>query len=292
MSVKFHVITLFPDMVSHAARTGLVGQAIEQGRLGLHVVSPREFTEDNHQSVDDRPFGGGDGMVMLGEPLARALVKVTGAITDGRRRRVIHLSPRGPKFTDAKARELATQYDDVVLISSRYGGLDQRFINRHVDEELSIGDYILTGGELAALVVIDSVGRLVPGVLGNQTSPERESFALGGDLEHPQFTRPREWGGQAVPDAYLSGDHAKIGLFQRALSILVTLQMRPEIYHIAVPMRPPPDLDANAVREAERIVRDLDEEEFSTLGLRDRELLTERLGELAGRLPPEYKKRK
>ncbi|MEK7356119.1 MAG: tRNA (guanosine(37)-N1)-methyltransferase TrmD, partial [Bdellovibrionota bacterium] len=168
--LKFHVITLFPDMVSHAARTGLVGQAIEQGRLGLHVVSPREFTEDAHSSVDDRPFGGGDGMVMLGEPLAKALVKVTGAITEGRRKKVIHLSPRGPKLTDEKVRELS-QLDDVVLISSRYGGLDQRFINLHVDEELSIGDYILTGGELAALVVIDSVGRLVPGVLGNQTSP-------------------------------------------------------------------------------------------------------------------------
>lgn len=292
MSLKFHVITLFPDMVSSAARVGLVGQAIEQGRLGLHAISPREFTEDVHQSVDDRPFGGGDGMVMLGEPLARALLKVEGSITEGRRKRVIHLSPRGPKLTDAKAREIAERYDDVVLISSRYGGLDQRFINKHVDEEISIGDYILTGGELAALVVIDAVGRLVPGVLGNQTSPERESFAQGGDLEHPQFTRPREWAGQAVPAAYLSGDHAKIGLFQRALSVLVTLQMRPEIYHIEIPKIPTPELDARAVREAERILRDLTEDEFQTLGLRDRDLLAERLHELADRLPPETKRRK
>ncbi|MES2963506.1 MAG: hypothetical protein V4760_06420, partial [Bdellovibrionota bacterium] len=195
-----------------------------------------------------------------------------------------------PKLTDAKARELA-QLDDVVLISSRYGGLDQRFINLHVDEELSIGDYILTGGELAALIVIDAVGRLVPGVLGNQTSSERESFAQGGDLEHPQFTRPREWGGQAVPAAYLSGDHAKIGLFQRALSVLVTLQNRPEIYHIETPKIPPPELDARAVREAERVLRELSEADLKTLGLNEKDLLAERLHELADRLPPEYKKR-
>lgn len=291
MSVKFHVITLFPEMVQSAARVGLVGQAIEQGRLGLHALSPREFTDDVHHSVDDRPFGGGDGMVMTVEPLAKALLKVETQISEGRRKRVVHLSPRGPKLTDAKARELAT-YEDVVLISSRYGGLDQRFINLHVDEELSIGDYILTGGELAALVVIDAVGRLIPGVLGNQTSAERESFAQGGDLEHPQFTRPREWGGQAVPAAYLSGDHAKIGLFQRALSVLVTLQMRPDIYHIETPKIPTPELDARAVKEAERVLRELTEDEFRTLGLRDRDLLAERLHELADRLPPETKSKR
>jgi tRNA (guanine37-N1)-methyltransferase len=291
MSVKFHVITLFPEMVQSAARVGLVGQAIELGRLGLHALSPREFTDDVHHSVDDRPFGGGDGMVMTVEPLAKALLKVETQISEGRRKRVVHLSPRGPKLTDAKARELAT-YEDVVLISSRYGGLDQRFINLHVDEELSIGDYILTGGELAALVVIDAVGRLIPGVLGNQTSAERESFAQGGDLEHPQFTRPREWGGQAVPAAYLSGDHAKIGLFQRALSVLVTLQMRPDIYHIETPKIPTPELDARAVKEAERVLRELTEDEFRTLGLRDRDLLAERLHELADRLPPETKSKR
>lgn len=208
---------------------GVVGQAIARGDIGFTVVSPREFTSNVHHTVDDRPFGGGDGMIMMAEPLEQAVGKIRATLAaPAASMRVIHVSPRGARLTDAKARELA-HFDDLILISSRYGGADQRFLNT-VDEEISIGDYILTGGELACLVIIDAVGRLQKGVLGNEASSSNETFAgSNGLLEHPQFTRPREWSGSTVPAAYLSGDHGKIKDIQNALSFCLTALRRPDL---------------------------------------------------------------
>ncbi len=239
--MNFHVVTLFPEILDSAARGfGIVGQAISKGQIGFFCVSPRSFTTNVHHTIDDRPFGGGDGMIMMAEPLARSLAHIRELIAArpdqaaSNATRVIHVSPRGQRLDDTKARELA-QLKDLILISSRYGGADQRFINSHVDEEISIGDYILTGGELAALVIIDAVGRLQVGVLGNDSSASNESFAgTNGLLEHPQFTRPREWSGQQVPAGYMSGDHAKIAAFQEALSVWLSALRRPDLLPAAV----------------------------------------------------------
>jgi tRNA (guanine37-N1)-methyltransferase len=224
--MKFHVITLFPEMVKAAAEIGVVGTAIKSGKIELQLTNPREFTSDNHHTVDDRPFGGGDGMVMLAEPLAKAIRGIRGSTSE--KVRVIHLSPRGIPLTDSKVRELSRE-KHIVLLSSRYAGVDQRLLNKDVDEELSIGDYVLSGGELAALVVIDAVGRQIPGVLGNEASAEKESFSSDGWLEQPQYTRPREWEGHGVPETLMSGDHAKIGDYQTILSMLTTADRRPEL---------------------------------------------------------------
>ncbi len=225
--MHFHVISFFPEMIETAAKAGVVGQAISKGKLGLTSISPRDFTSNAHHTVDDRPFGGGDGMIMLADTLSSALAHVKDDLEG--RIRTIHVSPRGTPFSDQKARELAS-FDHLILISSRYGGADQRFLNAHVDEEISLGDFILTGGELATLVIIDAVGRLQSGVLGNDASSQNESFAGEfGLLEHPQFTRPREWNGQTVPKDLLSGDHARIKKFQDDLMILVTLERRPDL---------------------------------------------------------------
>jgi tRNA (guanine37-N1)-methyltransferase len=239
--MNFYVVTLFPEILDSAARGfGVVGQAINNGQIGLSCVSPRAFTTNVHHTIDDRPFGGGDGMIMMAEPLAQSLAQIRQAIaargdaSHTTESRVIHVSPRGNRLDDKKARELA-QLKDLILISSRYGGADQRFLNEHVDEEISVGDYILTGGELAALVIIDAVGRLQTGVLGNQSSASNESFAgTNGLLEHPQFTRPREWSNQPVPATYMSGDHAKIAGFQETLSVWLTAIRRPDLLPTAI----------------------------------------------------------
>lgn len=224
--MNFHVITLFPEMVSHAASFGVIGQALKDKRLTLATINPRTFTSNVHQTVDDRPFGGGDGMIMLPEVLWLAYESVRPQLSANAR--VIHLSPRGQPLTDQKARELAG-LTDLVLISSRYGGADQRFLNEAVDEEISIGDYVISGGELAALVVLDAVARHLPGVLGNEASADHESFALGAALEHPQYTRPRVWRDVEAPEALLSGHHAQIEQWKRELSILVTADRRPDL---------------------------------------------------------------
>lgn len=228
--LNFHVLTVFPEMIESALSFGVISQAMKAGLLGLTALSPRRFTTNVHQTIDDRPFGGGDGMVMIPEPMSLAMDEIRRGIPPERRVRVIHLSPRGRMFCDEKARELAAGFDDLILIASRYAGLDQRFINDYVDEELSIGDYVVSGGEFPALVVIDAVARCVPGVLGNDASAHDESFAPGmRGLEFPQYTRPREWRGHEVPAELLSGDHAKIARWKSLASILVTADARPEL---------------------------------------------------------------
>lgn len=221
--MQFNVITIFPEMIRAALKEGVVGQAVQHGLVKLDVVSPRQFTADFHKTVDDRPFGGGDGMVMLYSPMKAALDSF--AENKGK---VVLLSAQGEKWSDSKARLWSKSGQPVTLICGRYGGVDQRFINECVDEEISVGDYILSGGELAALILIDSTARLLPEVLGNMQSADKDSFA-DGLLEAPLFTRPQAVAGQKVPTVFLSGDHKKIDQARRALSILITLKKRPEL---------------------------------------------------------------
>lgn len=221
--MKFQVISLFPEMIRSALEPGVVGQAWKTGLIEVQTISPREFAKDNHKTVDDRPFGGGDGMVMLAEVCQQAIAQ---AKSNGPTH-VIYLSPQGEKLSDKKVRELA-QHKNLTILCGRYGGVDQRALNQLVDEEISIGDYVLSGGEFAALVLIDAVTRMQPGALGHQDSADQDSFS-DGLLEFPLFTRPREWNGETVPEILTSGHHQKIQTWKLLLSRLVTLKKRPDL---------------------------------------------------------------
>ena len=217
------VITLFPEMIEGAANYGVLGQALKSDLLKISTHTPREFAEDRHRTVDDRPFGGGDGMIMLAETLEKSLNKVK-----HKNSRVIYMSPQGSVLTAQKSRELAQQ-EHLVILCGRYGGVDQRILNKYVDEEISIGDYVISGGELGALVVIDAVSRFIPGVLGHADSADKDSFSEG-LLEHPNFTRPRQWQEQEVPEVLLSGNHKLIEEWKVKVSALVTMKKRPDLF--------------------------------------------------------------
>ena len=227
MMLNFIVITLFPEMFASPLGHSILKKAQEKGLISVRLVDPRDYTTDHHRTTDDSPYGGGQGMVMKPEPLVAA-------IEDARKRldrpRVILLTPQGKMFDQAEARRLAGQRE-LVLISGRYEGIDER-VKNFVDEELSIGDVTLSGGELPAMVIIDSVGRLIPGVLGNVKSPEEESFA-DGLLEYPQYTRPEEFRGMKVPEVLLSGDHERIKSWRREMSLKTTRERRPDLYRKA-----------------------------------------------------------
>lgn len=222
--MRFTVITLFPQLIEHFVDEGLLGQAQKNGLVDIRTVNPRHFTEDAHHTVDDRAFGGGDGMVMKYEPLAKS---VRFAIGD-QPAHVAVMSPQGMPWKQSRAKEWAGQNTNYVLVCGRYAGIDQRFVNEFADEEISIGDFVLNGGEIAACAVIESVTRLIPGSLGNKVSAHKDSFSEG-LLECPQFTRPREVEGQGVPAALLSGDHKKIEEFERAVSVVRTSVLRPDL---------------------------------------------------------------
>lgn len=223
--LQLDVITLFPEMIENAVSHGVLSQAIKGDLLKVSAHTPREFANDRHRTVDDRPFGGGDGMIMLAETLEKTLLKVK-----HKNSKVIYLSPQGSVLTAEKARALAKE-EHIVFICGRYGGIDQRIINHYVDEELSIGDYVLSGGELAAVVTIDALARFIPGVLGHSESAEQDSFSAG-LLEHPNFTRPREYLAQQVPEVLLGGNHKVIEDWKRKVSALVTLKKRPDLFQV------------------------------------------------------------
>ncbi len=220
----FDILTIFPDFFLSPLQEGIVRRAQAGGliRVGIHNI--RDFALDRHHMTDDRPFGGGEGMVMKPEPLASCLDSVRAQDRNGR---VILLSPKGRPFSHVQAQRL-TGYDQLILVCGRYEGVDERFRERCVDEEISIGDFILTGGELAALVVVDAVSRLLPGVLGCENSALLDSFSRG-FLKHAQYTRPRVFDGVAVPEILLSGDHAAIAAYRFVESIKMTLDRRPEL---------------------------------------------------------------
>ncbi len=223
--MRIDVITLFPEFIRDSAALGVVGRAQERGLLSVHGWNPRDYATDNYRRVDERPFGGGPGMVMLAEPLSACLAAVRAA--DPVPARVIYLSPQGPRLTQAKVRELAAT-PRLVLLCGRYEGLDERFVDREVDEELSIGDYVLSGGELAAAVVVDAVGRLQEGALNHADSAVQDSFE-DGLLDTPHFTRSESEGTAGVPPVLLSGDHAAIRRWRRQQSLGRTWLRRPDL---------------------------------------------------------------
>jgi tRNA (guanine37-N1)-methyltransferase len=228
--VRFDAITLFPEMFEAVTRHGITRRALAQGIWQFAAVNPRDFSTDNHRSVDDRPFGGGPGMVMLAEPLAhavehaRAEQRAAGCDTT----RVIALTPSGRPLTDTRVRDLAAQPGlGIVLVCGRYEGIDQRFLDACVDEQVSIGDFVLSGGEVAAMALIDAVVRHLPGALKEESAAD-ESF-VDGLLDGPHYTRPEVWRGQPVPDVLLSGHHADIARWRRAQRLAVTQRVRPEL---------------------------------------------------------------
>ena len=223
--MHFHVVTLFPEFVSAWAGHGVVGRAMQGGLLRLDLTNPREYAEGAHRAVDDRPYGGGPGMVMQVAPLRRALANVRAAMPPGSP--VIALGPQGRVFDQAMARSLADE-PGMVLVCGRYEGIDERLLEADVDLELSVGDYVISGGELAALVVADAVARLVPGVLGDAGSADEDSFTTGW-LDCPHYTRPEEIDGQRVPEVLLSGNHAAIRRWRLKQSLGRTWQRRPEL---------------------------------------------------------------
>ncbi len=222
--MKIDILTIFPEMFESVLNTSILGRAREQGLIEINCVDIRPFSDRKHKNTDDYPFGGGAGMVMLAQPIMDAMAQVTGDDFHGRR---IYMGPRGTTLTTAKARELAKE-EHLVLLCGHYEGVDQRALDTCIDEEISIGDYILTGGELAAMVLTDCVARFIPGVLGSSESAEEESFS-DGLLEYPQYTRPSELRGMKVPDILLSGDHAKIKAWRRLESLKATQRFRPDL---------------------------------------------------------------
>lgn len=223
---RFSVISLFPEIVQFNLEKGVTGQALKKKVFELEFINPRLFTNDVHKSVDDRPFGGGDGMVMLAEPLEMAIKSVQRPNS-----KVIYLSPQGRNLTADLGRELSLQ-QHLILISGRYSGIDQRLINRYVDLEVSIGDFVVSGGELPACLLIDSVARFIPGVLGHAQSALLDSHS-DGLLEAPQFTRPARYLDQDVPEILTSGDHAKIKEWKEKMSLVVTWIKKPALLNQA-----------------------------------------------------------
>ena len=222
--MKITILTIFPEMFESVLNSSILGRAREQGLIEVECVDIRPFSDRKHKNTDDYPFGGGAGMVMLAQPIMDAMKHVTGENFSGRR---IYMGPRGTTLTTMKARELAKE-EHLVLLCGHYEGVDQRALDACIDEEISIGDYILTGGELAAMVLTDAVSRFIPGVLGSGESAEEESFS-DGLLEYPQYTRPRELNGMEVPEVLLSGDHAKIKAWRRQESLRATKKFRPDL---------------------------------------------------------------
>lgn len=223
--MRVDIITIFPEMVRNAASFSILGRAQEKGLLTLHAVDLRDYTTDRHRTTDDAPFGGGAGMVMKPEPIFAA---VEDAVARGPGRpRVVLTSPRGRKYNQLLAEELARE-PHIIIICGRYEGVDERVCQQLVTDEISIGDYVLTGGELAALVILDSVVRLLPGALGDEESAVYESFSSG-LLEHPHYTRPAEFRGMKVPEVLLTGDHQVVRRWQRKEALRVTWLRRPEL---------------------------------------------------------------
>jgi len=224
----FDVITLFPETFNAITAYGVTSRAFNQRIIDIRCWNPRDFTTDYHKTVDDRPYGGGPGMVMMAEPLAKTIMAVKQKqIEQGLKPTVVHLSPSGTKLTHQKVLELS-QLDSLVLLTSRYEGVDQRLLDAQVDEEISIGDYVLSGGELPAMVLLDAVIRLLPGVLGDAASAEQDSF-VNGLLDCQHYTRPEVYQDKQVPDVLLSGNHEKIRQWRLKQSLALTRAKRPDL---------------------------------------------------------------
>jgi len=223
------VVSLFPEMFRAISENGVTGRAIKNNLLSIQSWNPRDFTLDKHRTVDDRPYGGGPGMLMMVQPLRDAINAAKQAARDaGHEAKVIYLSPQGRRLDHTGAQELSTSSDALILVAGRYEGIDERIIESLVDEEWSVGDYVLSGGELPAMILIDAVVRFVPGVLGHVLSAEQDSFA-DGLLDCPHYTRPEVLDGKSVPSVLLSGDHEKIRLWRLKQSLQRTKMRRPDL---------------------------------------------------------------
>ncbi len=222
MSLTVTIVTLFPEMFEALSNYGVIGRACRQGDLELRLLNPRDFTTDKHRTVDDRPYGGGPGMLMKVAPLRAALAAC------GDRRHVVYLSPQGQRV-DQQAVERLRRIEHLVLLCGRYEGIDERLVATEVDEELSLGDFVLSGGELAAMALVDAMARLEPGVLGHAQSAQQDSFA-GGLLDCPHYTRPATLDGREVPEVLLSGDHEQIRRWRLKQSLGRTWQRRPDLW--------------------------------------------------------------
>ena len=223
--MNYHIMTLFPDMVLDGLNTSIIGRAVDKGLLSIEAVNIRDYTKEKHGHVDDAPYGGGAGMVMQAAPVCDAYQALCEKL--GRRPRVLYMTPQGRVFNQSIAEELAKE-EDLVFLCGHYEGIDERALELIVTDYLSVGDYVLTGGELPAMVMMDSISRMVPGVLTNQESGETESFS-GSLLEYPQYSRPETWHEKKVPPVLLSGHHANVEAWRREQSIYRTARWRPDL---------------------------------------------------------------
>ncbi|MCM1050033.1 MAG: tRNA (guanosine(37)-N1)-methyltransferase TrmD [Clostridiales bacterium] len=228
--MNFHILTLFPEMVLQGLNTSILGKAVERGLISIEAVNIRDYTTDKHGKVDDYTYGGGAGMLMQAQPVYDTCMAVFNAIDKkaGSVPRVIYVTPQGRTFNQEMARELAKE-KELIFLCGHYEGIDERVLEEVVTDYVSIGDYVLTGGELPAMVMIDSISRLVPGVLHNDESATTESF-YNNLLEYPQYSRPEVWNGKRVPEILLSGDHAKVDKWRLEQSIERTKKLRPDLY--------------------------------------------------------------
>lgn len=224
--MRFHILTLFPEMVGAGLKTSIIGNAIENKLIEINLVNIRDFTQDRHKKVDDYPYGGGAGMVMQPQPIYDAWKSIADQL--GYKPRCVYLTPQGRVFSQSMAKSFARE-EDLILLCGHYEGVDERVLEEIVTDFMSIGDYVLTGGELPAMVMVDAIARMVPGVLTNEESGSTESLE-GGLLEYPQYSRPAEWNGKPVPEILLSGDHKKIDAWRREQSVLRTLYNRPDLF--------------------------------------------------------------
>lgn len=224
--MNFVVLSLFPDMIRECMNTSITGRAISGGFINLNVIDIRDFSQDKHLHVDDYPYGGGAGMVMMADPVYRACEHARSLCSD-KKGRIIYMTPSGRRFDQSVAKELS-KYDDLIFLCGHYEGIDERVIEMEADDAISLGDFVLTGGEIPAVAIMDAVSRLVPGVLNNDMSASEESFE-DNLLEYPQYTRPEEFMGKRVPDVLLSGHHANIAAWRRMKSIEKTARLRPDL---------------------------------------------------------------
>ena len=223
----FDIMTLFPDLVKTVLGESVIGRAQKSGALEINCHNIRDFSKDKHRRVDDTPYGGGKGMLMMAPPIYDCYEHICESHSSEINRRVIYMSPRGAIFNQKKAEELS-KYDNLIIICGHYEGIDQRIIDEIVDEEVSIGDFVLTGGEIPACIVVDAVSRLVDGVLSDPECYEKESISSG-MLEYPQYTRPYEFHGVCVPDVLISGNHAKIDAWRNEMALQTTKEKRPDL---------------------------------------------------------------
>ena len=228
--MRFDIITLFPDMVAGILGESIIGRAQTAGYVEVKAHNPREYTKDKHRKCDDTPYGGGVGMIMSCQPIYDCYCDIAKDIGEDRRKRVIYMSPKGRLFSHGVALELSN-YDNLIILCGHYEGVDQRVLDEIVDDEISIGDYVLTGGELPACILVDAVSRLKEGVLSESACYEGESVASG-ILEYPQYTKPREFMGREVPEVLLSGDHAKIDRWRLERAVELTRERRPDLLEL------------------------------------------------------------